>query len=344
MLNFHRDGKPHFSLRIVGAALILLLFTTLIISITWHGVTAALSFKSTPTDEAIASTTATEQAQQPEQLAFTSSGDICLINVDGSNFIDLTNSPELDFAPQWSPDGQQIAFFSTSDGQRSWDIFVMDADGSNVRQLTTGPDQYDYPKWSPDGAFIIFQSYRTDDENEHAFYTIESDGSNLQRLPDTPLVYGGAFSLSTDGTQLIFASNQDDPNWDIYEMDIDGSNFHRLTDDPGRDLNPTWSPDGTQIAFASSRTGTQELFIMDADGTNVRQITDGYFSVQYLSWSQDGQQIAFESNRGSRDAIINTGFDIYIVNIDGTNVRQLTDVGGIDDIQPSWRPDVTALN
>ena len=84
--------------------------------------------------------------------------DICVINVDGSGFSELTRHPGNDRYPAWSPDGQQIAFYS--DRNRRGGIFLMNADGSDVRRLTTGGEER--PSWSPDGQKIAFHIEQKD--------------------------------------------------------------------------------------------------------------------------------------------------------------------------------------
>jgi len=68
-------------------------------------------------------------------------------------------------------------------------------------------------------------------------------------------------------------------------MDADGSNPIRLTDDPGQDSFPTWSPDGSHIAFASDRDGNPEIYVMDADGSNVTRLTNDSVFNAFPAWS-----------------------------------------------------------
>ena len=73
--------------------------------------------------------------------------------------------------------------------------------------------------------------------------------------------------------QITFASNRDG-NTEIYVMDADGGNQQRLTNNPFKDWDPSWSPDGKRIAFASNRDGNAEIYVMDADGGNQRNLTN----------------------------------------------------------------------
>ncbi|MGH7471051.1 MAG: hypothetical protein ACRENP_24135 [Longimicrobiales bacterium] len=98
-----------------------------------------------------------------------------------------------------------------------------------------------------------------------------------------------------------------------------------------RDGAPSWSADGTRIAFFSERDGNSELYIMDADGNNPTRLTRMPSSEGYPQLSPDGRSIAFDSDRAD-------GFDIYIMDVDGTNVRRLTQHPA-RDVAASWSPD-----
>ena len=102
---------------------------------------------------------------------------IYVINVDGTNLLELTSHTDVPHShtrsPTWSPDGQQIAFFSTRND--SGGIFLMDADGGNVRELTNGGEGS--PSWSPDGSQIAFSVVGY-------IGVIDADGNNLTLLTE----------------------------------------------------------------------------------------------------------------------------------------------------------------
>ena len=116
--------------------------------------------------------------------------------------------------------------------------------------------------------------------------------------------------------QILYTSARswDQPH-DVYVMNDDGTNVRRLTNGPGWSVDGRFSPDGTQIVFASERTGVWFVYTMSADGTNVKQLAPAMaWGECAADWSPDGRQIAYVCSTGG----------ICVMNADGTNIRQLT--------------------
>ena len=134
--------------------------------------------------------------------------------------------------------------------------------------------------------------------------------------------------------KIVFYSERDGNN-EIYRMDSDGSNVTRLTHQPATDAAPAWSPNGRQIAFHSYREGNAEVYVIDADGGNPRNLTRHPASDAYPDWTQDSTQIAFNSGRGGKE--LDQEIDIFVMDADGSNVRQVTHMGFAS--RPKWSPD-----
>lgn len=199
-------------------------------------------------------------------------------------------------------------------------ICLMDADGTNRVQLTDFKATAFYPSISPDGNTVYFSSKQ---EGGFEIYSISVDGGEAKQLTkNIGSLYGP--ELSPNGEWIVFA-NQGNGLW---LMRPDGENPHPLSNRD--DIDPTWSPDGSMIAFASSRAGNRQLFLMNADGTNIRQVTNLDFMGGRSTWSPDGTKLAFY--RGPAG-----DHNIYIINVDGTGLVQLTNGG--DNLGPSWSPD-----
>jgi Tol biopolymer transport system component len=274
---------------------------------------------------------------------------IYTMNPDGSGVTNITAThtdpnwaPRITYGdgPEWSPDGTKkisASGSSLSGGSCcSRNVYVMAADGTNVRRLTDTPsttEGEDYePTWAPDGSWLAFVSTRgdgdgdpdtTDFSDDREIYRMDADGDNEQQLTATPSVNSDEQpSISPDGTKIAFASNRHyrffgDPEnadlLDIYVMNADGTGEpRRLTFDAAptypletQSQNPAWSPDGSRIAYESTRglEGKGEIFVMNADGSGepINVSNDPSWDTD-PAWSPDGTKITFTSERaGQRD-------------------------------------------
>jgi TolB protein len=152
-------------------------------------------------------------------------------------------------------------------------------------------------------------------------------------LAAAPALTAAQDGLSPD-LRIAYVSNAPG-NEDIYLMSQGGESdlLANLTNNPARDWNPAWSPDGGRILFNSDRDGRDSLYIMDADGSNPRPLFAGKTFNDYEgAWSPDGTQIVFVSERSG------IGRDLYIASADGANVRPLTDTHFMKG-HPVWSPD-----
>ena len=149
--------------------------------------------------------------------------------------------------------------------------------------------------------------------------------------------------------KIVFISDRHYKGLSVWSMNPDGSSPTRLTDDKSRtqklpdfspvyDSSPVWSPDGTKIAFISNRDYLFSLYVMNADGSNARLLADRPLEPAGPAWSPDGEKIAFTSGTGFGVGMSRPSADIYVLNVDGSGVTQLTRDAGANG-GPSWSPD-----
>jgi TolB protein len=239
--------------------------------------------------------------------------------------------------------GEWIVFTSNRDGDS--DLYATRPDGTGLHRLTRNRAEDFFSAVSPDGTRIAFVSSRSGDDD---VYVMNVDGTGLRaltrnsRAPDGSAIQDEAPSWSPDSLRIVFASNRNGSQFDVFVMRADGSRVRRLTRTGGRvtDTIPAWSPDGTLIAFASDRVSpfNTEIYVVRPDGTGLRRLTrtagsDGVLGDDSMpSWSPDGARIAFVSNRKQQN-------EIYVMNADGTGQRRVLARPARDDLLPRWSPD-----
>ncbi|MCH7688230.1 MAG: PD40 domain-containing protein [Planctomycetes bacterium] len=199
----------------------------------------------------------------------------------------------------FSPDGKHIIYQAYPIGYPFYQIYVQKLDEKTPRRISTGRGRTTCSYFSPDGKTIIFASGHTD--------------------PHADLTEKKARDLAAQGGRRRYQWDFD-PYMDIYVCNFDGTELRRLTDAHGYDAEGSYSSDGKQIVFTSSRDGDPDIFIMNADGSHVRQITnvDGYDGGPFFS--PDDKWIIFRSDRKKEHML-----QLYAVSVDGTHEVQLTD-------------------
>jgi len=136
--------------------------------------------------------------------------------------------------------------------------------------------------------------------------------------------------------KIVYTSTGDQEIFEIMVMNSDGTDIRNISNNIADDLDPTWSPDGKQIAFASDRANRSSLdtqiYSMNEDGSNVVQLTMGLGSSRHPAWSPDGKQVAFDYK------FTDTQAEIYLMNIDGTGSKRLINSSSMNQ-SPAWSPD-----
>ena len=239
-------------------------------------------------------------------------------------------------SPSWAPDGSAIAF------ERSplVGIFVVRPDGTRLTRLAA---KGMFPKWSPNGSTILFQRL-----SQQCCYTLlylmDRDGTKQRLLSSAVQLVEPAWSPKSNKIAFevnpganpggVFGSQQ------IFLIDANGGNKQNMTNNSDSNSSPTWSPDGTKIAFSRSESSREAIDLVNADGSGQRRLTsvssdareNGYrLSLDSPAWSPDGKKIAFVRGNDCNASAI------WLMNADGTGVKRLTQRR--IDSAPTWSPD-----
>lgn len=245
----------------------------------------------------------------------------------------------------FAADGQKIAFVRTvtydKDGTSvtSPELFI--ANVGNVgaaRQISQfGASHLASPTWQADSVQLAFVSNQDGDDE---IWYITEDGNNLRQLTQSDGIDKDP-AWSPDGSTIVFASER--ANYqegksngltELFSMATDGTNVVQLTDDQNSSYSPMWSPDGTQIVFASDRKGDGDIYIMDPTGGGQQLLTfeDNGAEDRKPAFVPIIQSIVFLSNRDGES------FQFYVMNSRGQSVMRLADPG-LDIQSFSFRPE-----
>ena len=255
--------------------------------------------------------------------------DIYVMDADGKRQTRLTDSPNDDSAPVWSPQGDKIAF--VSDRRGAFEIFLMNADGSNQRPLRNdGPVVgFDFV-WSPDGTRLAYPSGGD-------IYVVEVAATGGVDSTAAPLNIStgkpaGSLDLEPSwapgGGRLVIRNATNCPGCsDLYTLNADGTDRVQITSAVGAEANPRWSPVGQQIAYEYLNNG-RDLYVVNADGTGAVKVSGEVGSQGPAAWSPDGTHVAFVSGVGT---------NVYAAGADGSGLTQLSDLPASGTV--FWSPD-----
>ncbi|QSQ28432.1 PD40 domain-containing protein [Pyxidicoccus parkwayensis] len=188
---------------------------------------------------------------------------------EGTEEVPLTQVKQGCFEPSVSPDGAEVAYVCSREGDP--EIYVSRADGTQERRITAFYKEDRSPQWSPDGKWLLFVSDR---QGQDRLYLVRPDGANLRPVSGTA---GEGeereAAWSPDGQKLAYVSRLPEGRSRIWVAPAAGGAPVALTDGKHRDDMPAWSPDGKYLAFVSERDGNTDVYLMRADGTGQTRLT-----------------------------------------------------------------------
>ncbi len=227
------------------------------------------------------------------------------------------------------------------------------------------------PHWTPDGSRIVFG-------HRGRIYAVDADGESLDLLSGSSLSlgpYSGTHeidfspSVSPDGSQVVYTTLRYATGelykhtYEIAVQNIEGGDLRRLTSNSWNDVSPSWSPDGTRIAFVSEKEGSPQIFTVAPDGSDERTVAPGVIA-QFDApvWSPDGSRLAFVGEEKKHqtvdwiDTYNSTRFNrvtktsgttvtreaLYISGADGSDLKKLAWANG-EDANPSTREGINDL-
>lgn len=244
-----------------------------------------------------------------------------------------------DIQPSYSADGEWVAFTSNRDILGGWELYVASADGARQQRLTFNTGNDVNPVFGPAGQ-LVWESDR-DSNWELYMADLTTDGAPIRLTNDdandlNPFWFPDGGCDTPGGSRLVFQSDRDGGDWDIFLLDVPSGEVTQLTANDVEDQMPTLSKDGSQMAWLQTNEyGVYDLWVMDLATRDSRRLTDLGTDARGQVFSDDGQLIAFYSLMGADN-------EILTVDVASGGLKVVTD-NDVDDNSPSFycdRPEI----
>ena len=222
--------------------------------------------------------------------------DIFVIDVDGDNIVNLTNTPDVnESGPLWSPDGTKILYLSGEEYDQ--EIYVMNRNGSNkINVSNNSSSDNNSPVWSPDSSKVGFRSDRIA-SGVYDLYVVDANGTGMVNLTNSTNRDEWSLDWSPDGSKIVYVADDNvGLSFDtvIMTMNADGSNKQALETDRSANRFPKWGPNSGKITFAISN---ECLGMMDSNGANYQPCFTNTPQLESVSipfqWNPGGSQLFF---------------------------------------------------
>jgi TolB protein len=256
----------------------------------------------------------------------TGSKEIWVMNWDGSDQRQITKYGSISTFPSVSPDGHIVAFTTYATGYPAIQLFSLDT-GRKLPFYNQRASMNAFVSFTPDSKQIVFSS--TAAGGAAQLYLANADGSGFKRITNSGVIEVEAKINPKTGTDMVDVSGRSGlPQ--VYKMNIEGTDVERLSAGTGEATNPSWSPDGSHIAFAWTKgfePGNYNIFVMDVISKETVQLTANEGRNENPCWAPDGAHIVYASKRGHQS-------QIWVMNADGTGKHPLTTTGSNE--KPVW--------
>lgn len=261
-------------------------------------------------------------------IAYVSDGtghkEVYVSDILGRNQRQVTRHRALCVSPRFTPDGRYLAYSTYHRGNQ--DLYITDLrQTATTSSLSRRPGMNLAPAFMPDGQTMV--ATLSQDGNPD-LYLLNRQGEILERLTSRSGINVSP-SLTSDGKMLAFASDRTRSGRPrVYIKDMQTRQTHLLQNGRAESSEPTWSPNGDEIAFTSLEDGRYHLFISDRNGANVRQVTSGRGDFESPTWSPDGRLLAVTRKIGGRS-------ELCVIGKNGRDIRVLFKVQG-NQSSPQW--------